>query len=115
MSKLFTKGNNFMRQLGHKDSSKELAWKQVSLANQMASEEEPKITKVLANQGQTCLMTDEGSCRSQGMVVVLGWHFDHKSMSKATMYYKRFPGLMTLAQVASDSLRDCRLLEMDSF
>lgn len=60
MARLYTKGNNFMRQLGQGDKAKELSWNPVSLVGHHDIETEPRLVKVSANQGQTCVMTEDG-------------------------------------------------------
>jgi hypothetical protein len=60
MARLFTKGNNFMRQLGQGDKAKELSWKPVKLEGYYGMESELTIDRVSANQGQTCVITKDG-------------------------------------------------------
>lgn len=60
MSKVFVKGNNFMRQLGLPNKAKELAWVPLDLSGSLVSGSRAKIVKAEANQSQTCVMTADG-------------------------------------------------------
>lgn len=55
MSKIFTKGNNVVNQLGCSRKVKETFWKQV-----MLPADSGKILKIDANPGQTAVLTDTG-------------------------------------------------------
>lgn len=60
MSRVFVKGNNFMRQLGMQQKLKQTEWTDLDLSSKLRNAESI-IKKVEANQGQTCLLTDDGS------------------------------------------------------
>ena len=55
MSKIFTKGNNFVRQLGIGDAPKSGEWARVKVEGF-----EVKVRKVEANTGQTAILTNSG-------------------------------------------------------
>lgn len=99
MSRIFVKGNNFLRQLGLQNKLKQIDWEPLDLSAKLGSGKDTLISKVEANQGQTCILTDEGNLGSLGQVLIWGWNFDNRAMSKIAMYYKRFPLLFTMLQV----------------
>ena len=63
MSKIFVKGNNFMRQLGVRGKSKEQDWTPLDLSGKFLRGSATKVLKVEANQGQTCILTSDGILR----------------------------------------------------
>lgn len=60
MSRIFVKGNNFMRQLGIQSKLKETEWTQLDISSKLSRGNDAIITKVEANEGQTCLLTSDG-------------------------------------------------------
>lgn len=60
MSRVFVKGNNFMRQLGIQNKLKESEWKDLDISEKLYRGKETRIAKVEANQGQTCILTSDG-------------------------------------------------------
>ena len=99
MSRIFVKGNNFFRQLGFQNKLKQIDWEPLDLSAKLLNGNNTLISKVEANQGQTCILTHEGSFGLSGQVVIWGWNFDNRAMSKVAMYYKRFPLFFTMLQV----------------
>jgi hypothetical protein len=58
MSRIFTKGNNFLRQLGTGDQPKSLSWAEVRL-----DEAAGRPKQIEASTGQTAVLTTEGGLR----------------------------------------------------
>lgn len=58
MSRIFTKGNNFVRQLGVGDLPKSTEWAEVGLPDAAG-----KPRRVEASTGQTVLLTSKGTLR----------------------------------------------------
>jgi hypothetical protein len=56
MSKIFTKGNNIVNQLGCSRKVYENFWKQVQLPAEAG-----KVLKIDSNPGQTAVLTDKGN------------------------------------------------------
>lgn len=98
------KGNNYMRQLGIPKKLKEKEWTALDISAKLAKGNQAVFTKVEANQGQTCALTSDGMLWSLGQVLIWGWNFDNRVMSKVAMYYKRYPMLFTLLQVLKTDL-----------
>ena len=54
MSRLFAKGNNYLRQLGTGTKARELEWRESIFKT------DQKIKQIEANTGQSALMLDDG-------------------------------------------------------
>lgn len=86
MSRIFAKGNNYLRQLGGSLRAKEINWQEVQF------QQDCKIKKIDANGAQSAAMLEDGR------VFFWGWNFDALTMANMLNYYRRFPSAMTVIQ-----------------
>lgn len=94
MSRIFSKGNNFLRQLGQGSKAKQLTWKQIDFTPGS------KIKQVEANSGQSIVLLEDGMMNhlTLGQVFFWGWNFDSTTMGNVFGFYRQFPIPMTLIQ-----------------
>lgn len=92
MSKIFTKGNNVVNQLGCSRKVKETFWKQV-----MLPEDSGKLLKIEANPGQTAVLTDTGRrILDKGDIWWWGWVLNSQTMTKVMNGYRKYPSITAL-------------------
>jgi len=87
MSRLFGKGNNYFRQIGVGNRSREKEWREV-----IVGREGEKIRRIEAFGAQS------GCVTSSGDAYTWGYNFDGLGMTKVMNFYKTVPIIMTLIQ-----------------
>lgn len=86
MSRLFGKGNNYWRQLGVGNKSREADWREIYL------DRTANIKKIECYGSVSACITDDGDAYRWG------YHWDSFSMVKMMRFYYKVPIIMTLAK-----------------